>query len=124
MTTTAPSETPNDTTGRLPARTDRPGPTSSFCTISPRVPISSSLRRLFSFGDGPLLLRKPVGQLRGRSDLRLERGTTLRRKRSVRERCELRDVRSGGVFVSTASHHRNRKGNRESRGWVQRVLTQ
>jgi hypothetical protein len=70
------------------------------------------------------LLRKPVGQLRGRSDPRLERSMTLRRERSVRERCELRDVLPGGVFVSAASHHRNRQGNRESRSWVRRVPIQ
>ena len=43
-------------------------------------------------GDRPLLLGQPFGKLRRRSDLCLERRTTLRRKRAVRERRELGDL--------------------------------
>ena len=59
--------------------------------------------------DRPLLLGKPVGELRGRRDLCLERGTTLRRERSVRERREFDDLLIGVVLcrrrlTDTATH--------------------
>ena len=64
--------------------------------------------------DRALLLGEPVGKLRRRRDSCLERGTTLRRERPVRERREFDDLLTGVVVLSTASHgHGTTHGNAE-----------
>ena len=64
--------------------------------------------------DRPLLLGKSVGELRGRSDSRLERDTLLRRERPVGERRQLGDLPIAALVFSTTSHrHGTKKGNAE-----------
>ena len=59
--------------------------------------------------DRPLLLGEPVGELRRRRDSRLERGTTLRRERPVRERRQLGDLLTAGLVFSTTSHRHGKR---------------
>ena len=62
--------------------------------------------------DPALLLGKPIGELRRRSDSCLDGGTTLRSKRPVRKRRQLGELVIAGLVFSTTSHrHGNAKGN-------------
>ena len=55
--------------------------------------------------DRPLLLGKPVGQLRRRGDPRVELCSTLRRKRPVGKRRQLGELTVGPVSSTTSHRH-------------------
>jgi hypothetical protein len=65
--------------------------------------------------DRALLLGKPVRELRRRGDPRLERGSTLRRKRPVGKRRQLGKLSVGPVFSTTSHQHGKPNGNPERR---------
>ena len=95
-------------------------PRRPWARASRRLDARSQGRRRLDLGSGaldecdrPLLLGEQVGELRRLGDLCLERGTALRRKRTVRERRQLDDLGATGFVLSSASH-RHCTGNRNS----------
>ena len=102
-------------------RPGRAGARPARARTSLRFDARSQARRRLDLGRGAprerdrtLLLGKPVGELRRRRDSCLERGTTLRRERPVRERRQLGDLLAAGFLFLTAFQHGNGNGSSES----------